>query len=194
MKKTISVSLGRRCFILEEDAYSNLSSYLDSFKADIVRSGNLSVNEVMEDLELRIAELFTERLMGREVVNASIVNGVISQLGMPGGEQFSSNTFSQNNFSDNSYQETPRPTRRLFRDIDMKAIGGVCSGLAHYFNIDVAIVRVAFVVACILGLAGFWVYIIFWIILPQARTPLEKCEMYGLPATPENINRFTYCR
>jgi len=194
MKKTISVSLGRRSFILEEDAYSTLSSYLDSFKADIVRNGNLSANEVMEDLELRIAELFSERLMGREVVNESIVNGVISQLGMPGGEQFSSNASYKSTFSDNNYHEAPRPTRRLFRDIDQKAIGGVCSGLAHYFDIDTAIVRVAFVVACILGLAGLWVYIIFWIILPQAWTPLEKCEMYGLPATPENINRFTYCR
>ena len=80
MKKTVNVAIGGRSFILDEDAYNALSSYLDSFKAGVGQNGR---SEVMDELEMRIADLFRDRLNGREVVDIEIVKGVIAQLGMP---------------------------------------------------------------------------------------------------------------
>ena len=69
-------------------------------------------------------------------------------------------------------------------------LGGVCSGLALYLDIDVVVVRVLFLIALICGTAGFWIYVIIWIVAPEARTAAEKCEMRGLPVSAENMRRF----
>lgn len=69
-------------------------------------------------------------------------------------------------------------------------IGGVCSGLAAYFDIDTVLMRVIAVVALFLGSAGFWIYVILWIAVPKARTASEKLEMRGLPVTAENLRRY----
>ena len=174
MKKTVNVAIGGRSFILDEDAYNALSSYLDSFKSGI---GQASRSEVMDELEMRIADLFKEKLMGREVVDIDIVRSVIAQLGMPDWQ------------AENDSE--PKAVRRLYRDMDHKMIGGVCSGLSLYLNIDVVIIRILFVIALIFGTAGFWIYIVLCIIAPAAKTATEKCEMRGIPATAENIRRFS---
>ncbi len=70
-------------------------------------------------------------------------------------------------------------------------IGGVCSGLSVYLNVDVILMRIIFVVAFILGLSGFWIYVIFCIVVPSAGTAAEKCELRGIPTTAENIRRFS---
>ena len=88
-------------------------------------------------------------------------------------------------------QKMPKAVRRLYRDMDHKMIGGVCSGLSLYLNIDVVIIRILFVIALIFGTAGFWIYIVLCIIAPAAKTATEKCEMRGIPATAENIRRFS---
>ena len=56
--------------------------------------------------------------------------------------------------------------KKLERNQNNKVIGGVCSGLAEYFNIDIALVRVAFVIALLFASFGFWLYVILWIVLP----------------------------
>ena len=183
MKKTVNVAIGGRSFILDEDAYNALVSYLDSFKAGVGVSGR---SEVMDELEMRIADLFREKLRGREVVDIEIVRSVISQLGMP---DWQADNVS-GNYSEPEPQSEVRSPRRLYRDPDNNMLGGVCSGLSLYFNIDVVLVRILFVVALICGTAGFWIYIVLWIIAPAARTAAEKCEMRGIPATAENIRRF----
>lgn len=184
MKKTVNVAIGGRSFILDEDAYNALSSYLDSFKAGVGQNGR---SEVMDELEMRIADLFRDRLNGREVVDIEIVKGVIAQLGMP---DWQSDNVSGSYSAPESQPETRSP-RRLYRDTDNNMLGGVCSGLSLYFNVDVVLVRVLFVIALICGTAGFWIYIVLWIIAPAAKTAAEKCEMRGIPATAENIRRFS---
>ena len=82
-------------------------------------------------------------------------------------------------------------TKKFYRDLDGNMLGGVCSGIATYFNIDVVIVRIIFVVALILGSAGFWVYLVICIIAPAARTATEKCELRGIPPTEENLKQFS---
>lgn len=184
MKKTVNVAIGGRSFILDEDAYNSLASYLDSFKAGV---GQNSRSEVMDELEMRIADLFREKLMGREVVDINMVQSVIDQLGMP---DWQSGADSASDSYSGAETETRRP-RRLYRDLDNNMLGGVCSGMALYFNIDVVLVRVIFIIALLCGTAGFWIYIVLWIIAPAARTAAEKCEMRGIPATAENIRRFS---
>lgn len=80
--------------------------------------------------------------------------------------------------------------KKFFRDTDAGKLGGVCSGLSTYFNIDVTLVRIIFVIALLCGSAGFWAYLLIWLIAPAAKTPEEKCELRGLPPTPENLRKF----
>lgn len=85
----------------------------------------------------------------------------------------------------------PKPVRKFYRDLDGNVLTGVCSGLALYFRIDVVLVRIIFIAAVLLGTAGFWVYLVLFIIAPAARTATEKCELHGLPLTEENLKRFS---
>ena len=81
--------------------------------------------------------------------------------------------------------------KKLYRSKTDKKVAGVCGGLAKYLNIDVTLVRIIFLIALICGSAGFWIYLVLWIVAPEARTAAEKCELRGIPATAENIRRFT---
>lgn len=182
MKKTVNVGLGGRAFTMDEDAYARLSIYLQNFvkKVDAAQS-----KEVMDDLEARIGELFMAELPfeGR-VVSLQIVEKVISQIGMPDG---STDGEFKTNAAPNNQIKTPK---KFYRDVDDHRLGGVCSGLSLYFDIDVTLVRIILFVCLICGGIGFWVYLILWIVAPKAETPAEKCEMRGWPATAENMARF----
>ena len=79
----------------------------------------------------------------------------------------------------------------MFRDPDDKRIGGVCSGMSYYFDVDVTLVRVLFIIALIAGLSGFWIYVILWIAIPEATSAAAKCEMRGIPASAENMRRYS---
>jgi len=187
MKTTISAAVGGYNFIFDNDAFARLSDYLDMFRKSLDPVG---AQEVMDELEMRIADLFKERLGGKEVVDIHIVDSVISQLGLPGGD---------------AYQEENAPAGdraprggfpignggRILRDPDDRRLGGVCSGLAHYLSVDVTLIRILFLLAFVMGTAGFWIYVILWVIVPEAKTAAEKCELHGLEVNAENIRRFT---
>ena len=81
--------------------------------------------------------------------------------------------------------------KKLYLDQDDKKIGGVCSGLALFFGIDVTIIRIIMLVALLCGGCGFWVYLVIWIVAPKAMTPAQKCELRGWPVTAENMAKFT---
>ena len=120
---------------------------------------------------------------------------VIGQLGYPQGystDRSSSARTSPDEQSDNTWND--RPARKLFRDPDNKKLAGVCSGLALFLGVDVVLIRVIFLVAFICGSAGLWIYLVIWIAAPEAKTAAEKCELRGIPATAENIRRFTETR
>ncbi|MGM9786321.1 MAG: PspC domain-containing protein [Candidatus Cryptobacteroides sp.] len=182
MKKTINVAIGGCSFTMDEDAYNALDAYLESFKAALGTGSSCA--EVMDELEARIADLFKSRLEGREVVDITITRNVIDQLGMPDGSSASS-------CRNESCDKGPEPVKKFFRDPDNGKIAGVCSGLSFFLGIDVVLVRILFLVALLCGSAGFWIYVVFWIAAPQANTAAEKCEMRGIPATAENIRKFT---
>ena len=187
MKKVTNACIGGRSFTLDEDAYGRLSAYLEHFRARLTVP-ELQKGEVMDEIEGRIAELFYQEVGdGSRVVSLSLVEKVISTLGMPDGSAETGNTGAS--FSTSSAEPGNAP-KKLYRDKDEKRLGGVCAGLSWYFDVDVTLIRVLMLIALICGTAGFWVYVILWIAVPAADTPARKCEMRGIPATAENMARF----
>jgi phage shock protein PspC (stress-responsive transcriptional regulator) len=186
MKKTINAGIGKRSFVIDEDAYARLDTFLNHFRS---RVNVADKKEVMEDLEERIAELFSaETSDGRTVVDLALVNKVIAEIGMPDGtDEFASS----NAASSASAAAEPKAAKKLFRNPDDKVLGGVCSGLAAYFDTDTVLIRVLFVALLICGTAGFWAYLIFWIVTPVAKTATDRCTMRGLAPTMENLAKFT---
>lgn len=196
MKKTINVAIGGCSFTIDDDAYNTLSIYLDRFKAALDNSSTSS--DVMDELEVRIADLLKGKLGSREVVDMKMAQDVIGALGYPEGYKETESQSDGASGEATGSQDGPdcsrcneRPVRKLFRDPDDKKIAGVCSGLALFLGVDVVLIRIIFLVALLCGSAGGWIYLVIWIAAPEARTAAEKCELRGIPATAENIRRFT---
>ena len=64
--------------------------------------------------------------------------------------------------------------KKLRRNPMNRVIGGVCSGLADFFGVDVALMRIAFVIAFLFASFGFWLYIILWIVLPETQQTIDN--------------------
>lgn len=182
MKKTATVSLGGMIFCFEEDAYLTLEAYLKRLEYNF--RGEPDTQEIMKDIEVRMAEHFREKAPSQEVViTLNEVNRVIEIMGEPTDIGSESNNFQ----SAESTQQ--RTSKRLYRDPDNRVFAGISSGLGYYWNIDPVIIRVLFVILAIWGGGGLLVYIILWIVIPEARTTAEKLEMTGEPVTAENIGK-----
>lgn len=181
MKQITNVAIGGRNFTISNDAYSMLDIWLSSFRSKIEPASQ--ADDVMVEIEERIAELFTEASTAPNyVVDTDLVQKVIRQLGMPDGSD------PQNGTTQTTYE---RPAHRFYRDKEDSKLAGVCSGIAKYFNIDVMLVRVIAVILLFCGGCGLWAYLILWFISPVAVTPKQKCELYGWMPTAENLRRFT---
>ncbi len=197
MKKVMNASIGGAGFLLDEDAFLRLQAYLQAFRERLATgSGQVGyqAGEVMDDLEARIAELFRSEVgVSGRVVDLELTNKVIAQLGMPDGGSFTDGAGSakQEGKGPRPFWEKGELPRKLYRDPCDRMIAGVCSGLAQYFGLDTALIRVLMVVLLVTGTAGFWIYIILWIIAPKAETAAQQCEMRGLPVTAENMARFS---
>lgn len=173
MKKTCTVNIHGVVFNIDEDAYELLSSYIKSIKQQFANESEQ--NEVMADIEERIAELFKERVTASYgVITLADVKHVISVMGNP--SDFSDNTESQE-----------RGTRKFYRNGDDKVLGGVCSGLAVYLNTESWVIRLILILLLLFAGTGLLVYLILWIIVPEAVTPSQKLEMQGKPVTLENL-------
>lgn len=197
MKKVMNASIGGAVFLLDEDAFLRLQAYLQAFRERLATgSGQVGyqAGEVMDDLEARIAELFRSEVgVSGRVVDLELTNKVIAQLGMPDGGSFTDGAGSakQEGKGPRPFWEKGELPRKLYRDPYDRMIAGVCSGLAQYFGLDTALIRVIMLVLLVTGTAGFWIYIILWIIAPKAETAAQQCEMRGLPVTAENMARFS---
>jgi phage shock protein PspC (stress-responsive transcriptional regulator) len=181
MKKTFSVNLGNRVYNIDEDAYLKLSAYLERIEGHF--SDLKEREDIINDIELRISELFSERLgVNKQVVTLADVNEVIRIMGDP-------HEISGSDEEPRNYRENRSGTKRIYRDPDDRMIGGVCSGLAAYTNIDPVIMRLVFVVLLFMGV-GALAYIILWIVVPEARTTAQKLEMRGDSVNASNIGNF----
>ena len=191
MKKTIDINLGGMLFHLDEDAYAMLSAYLEALRRHLAATEGRE--EVLADIEARIAELFSQYAAGSsKVVTVLNVQAAMSTLGQPqdfGTEAEGGSASESSEESSSESSAEPKDRRRLYRDADDKVIGGVCAGFANYFSIDVVVVRVVFLVLGFFTGFGFILYLILWAATPKAVTPAERLAMKGKPATFENIRQ-----
>ena len=178
MKITVSINLGGYSFNIDEDAYAELKRYLKNLEFHF--AGEESSSEILSDIETRMAELFRAKLTGyKQVIDIEDARQVTSVLGTPEDISDNDRPSAREKFSSPGYH-------RMYRDTDHRAIGGVCSGMAAYWNIEIWVVRLVFLILAMMGI-GFLVYFILYIVLPEAKTTAEKIEMKGNPVNIHNI-------
>ncbi len=187
MKKTFSVNLGNRVYHIDEDAYIRLKAYLDRIEGYF--SDQKEREDIINDIEMRLSELFSERMeANRQVITLKDVEDAVKIMGDPqeiaGGKGKTESDHSQN------YYERDSRSRRLYRDPDNRVLGGVCGGLGAYLDVDPVIIRVILVVLFLAAGFGLLIYIIMWIVVPEARTTAQKLEMRGEPVNASNIGNF----
>ncbi len=170
MKQVININFQGRIVPIEVTAYEILKQYIDSLTRHF--DSEEGKEEIINDIESRIGELFQERLKaGATCIIDDDVNAIIKSIGRP--EEFDdkseANTSGYQKADEQNNNYTNSNTRkRLFRDENHKLVGGVCSGIANYFDIDIAIVRIVFAILLLSFGIGFIPYIIFWIAVPSS--------------------------
>ena len=183
MNKTININLGGTFFHIDENAYSQLRSYLEAVRAAL--SPEDSIAEIMDDIEARIAELFNESMSHKDqVITLERVQEVIEIMGQP--EAFDPDR----DESEESSQSQIKTPRQLFRDQENKYLGGVASGLGHYLGIDCVWVRLIWLLLFFFSSGTFFmIYILFWILVPAAKSTSDKLKMKGEPINVSNIEK-----
>ncbi len=184
MNKTVNINLANVLFHIDEDAYTKMRRYLESVKRSFANTPGS--DEILADIEARIAELFHEKLADeRQVITEKEVDEVISIMGQPEDYMVDEDIF----------EDEPRPrkerskSKKLYRDIETKYIGGVCSGLEHYLGFDALWIRIIFLLLGVFTGFGFIAYILLWILVPEAATTSQKLDMKGEAVNISNIER-----
>lgn len=187
MNKTVNINLANTFFHIDEEAYAKLRRYLESIKKSF--SGTPGSDEIIADIEARIAELFSESMENdRQVITMKEVDDMIAVMGQPEDYHVDEDLFEEPQTE--SEQTTTRRSKKLFRDWDNKYIGGVSSGLQHYLGIDALWIRILFLLLAIFGSGfGLILYVILWILVPEATTTAEKLDMRGEPINISNIEK-----
>lgn len=183
MNTTKNISMGGYAFIVEEDAFARLRAYTGAVKRNL--EGSPGADEIMDDIEVRIAEILRENMAGREVVKNEDVSVVISRMGEPDVYVQDRSGESKRSHAETADMESGE--RRLHRDPDNKILGGVCGGLGAYMSVDPIWFRLAFALTFWFYSTGFWVYLILWIIMPVAKTRIQKLQMRGKRPDLKNI-------
>ncbi|HLF51719.1 PspC domain-containing protein [Flavobacterium sp.] len=183
MNKTVNINLGGMFFHIDEDAYQKMTRYFDAIKRSLSNSGGQ--DEIIKDIEMRIGELITEKhTSDKQVINIKEVDEIITVMGQPEDYRIDGDeTDALTNYT------APRRTKKLYRDTEKGMIGGVATGLGHYFGIDSIWIKIAFILFTWLGGTGIIAYLILWIVTPEAVTTSEKLEMTGEPVTISNIEK-----
>ena len=181
MNRTLTINIGGLVFHIEEQAYQRLDQYIKAIRRSIAIEEQ---DEVVQDIELRIAEIFNSKITAtNQVITSEDVDEVIQIMGRP--EDYSID-------DENNYQHTEQTyyrEKKLFRDTDNRILGGVLAGLAHYFKIDTIWVRLIFIFLVFFYGTGILLYFVLWIIIPSAKTTSEKLDMMGEPVNIETIER-----
>ena len=200
MDKTKNISLGGFSFLIEENAYTALSQYLAEVRQHLQH--NSDRDEIIFDVEQRMAELLKDRTANREVIMHQDVLYLIEVLGKPEQYVEDEEADKATNAAPEASAQAFSTNKPLYRDIDDCKIGGVLSGMAHYFNISPTMLRIAFAVCLILSfvVSYRWIflfngvswaiiilYILLWMIVPAAVTTAQKLEMQGAAVTLDSL-------
>lgn len=198
MDKTHNISLGGMAFLIDDNAYSSLKNYLNQIRFSLNNASG--IDEIISDVEYRMAELLRERLMSREVVNQTDVDYLIGVMGKPEdyySEEFLDDDEASSTNKAYSHAYSGRTSKKLFRDPDDKMLGGVCSGIGHYTGIDATWVRIITVILLFVdpiffsvGGTIFIAYFILWLVVPEAKTTSDKLQMRGEPVNFDSIKDF----
>ena len=191
MKTTENISLAGYAFTIETDAYEMLTAYLSEIHESF--SDDEYAEEIVADIEERIAELLKEKCVGGMTVNTQTIDDIRRRIGDP------------KDLAHNDSESVEEPTKtgtekskRLYRNLDEKVLGGVCSGLGEYFGIDKVLFRLAFIILSFISIFGspiptfiipLLAYSGLWIAMPAARTNEQKREMKGRPVNLENYRQ-----
>jgi len=175
MKQVININFQGRVVPIEVSAFDLLKNYTESLSRHFANEEGK--DEIINDIESRIGELFQERLTkGATCITDDDVNAIIKSMGRP--EEFEAMDDTQSSASSASaasesnqqqHTATQPGSKKLYRDENDKVLGGVCSGLANYFNLDVVVTRIIFVILLFSGI-GFLTYIIMWVAVPSSAT------------------------
>ncbi|GGD84451.1 PspC domain-containing protein [Planktosalinus lacus] len=190
MNKTVNINLAGTFFHIDEDAFGKLNRYLSAIKRSF--SDPQGRDEIIKDIEARIAELFSEKLDShKQVITMKELDEVIAIMGQPEDYAVDEEIFTDKNYdSAKSESQSTKAHKKLFRDPDNKYIGGVSSGLGHYIGLDAIWIRLIWILLTIFSSGTFiLIYIIFWILVPEAVTTADKLTMRGEPVNISNIEK-----
>ena len=184
MKKTFTINISGTVFHIDDDAHEKLNNYLNKLTKHF--GNDPDAKEIVQDIESRISELFSQKLKGgSEVITIELVDEIIQIMGTP-------ESFSETKEEKDEEQKIVVPRARgkkLYRDPDHRVLGGVCSGLGAYFDIDLVFIRLIFVLLLFLGAGGFFIYVILWIVVPKAHNIAQRLEMKGEEVNVSNISK-----
>ncbi|SDR65556.1 PspC domain-containing protein [Christiangramia echinicola] len=186
MNKTVNINLAGTFFHIDEDAYARLQRYLEAIRHSF--SNTQGRDEIISDIEARIAELFNEKVKNdRQVISIKEVEEVITIMGQPEDYMVDEEIFED---EPKRTKSTKTVGKQLFRDTENGHIGGVSSGLGHYLGIEAIWVRLLWVLLTIFSSGAFvLIYIAFWIFVPEAKTTADKLAMRGEEVTVSNIEK-----
>ena len=179
MNKTVNIHLAQTLFSLDEKAYAILKEYLDQLERLFQKTEG--GKDILEDIEIRIAELFSEiKKDPLYVISVEEVNQVIETLGAP-------EDLAQEEENENEHTQH-LGAKKLFRDPDDRFIGGVAGGLSHYIGLDSVWIRLILILLVLSSVGGvIFVYILLWVLVPEAKTTADKLKMKGQPVNVSNI-------
>src|SRR5690554_4878660 len=183
MNKTVTINIAGLVFHIDEDAYNKLDSYINAVRNSIQQDDK---DEILEDIEARVAELFSDRINQQSgVIRMNHVDEIIEIMGKPEDYIIEEE---EKEIKEEQFTSSNNP-KKIYRDGDRRVFGGVCAGLGHYLNVDVVWIRIIFVLLFFLYGLSTLVYFILWIIIPKARTVADVLEMKGEPVNISNIEK-----
>ena len=206
MNEIKKCSIAGVSFTLELDAYETLSQYLQSLRDTY--HDDPDGEEILADIEARIAELILSTQPLDAIIAKPLINNIIKQMGS--AAEIDEEATERHAETEDQWGN-PRIPRRLYRDLDNGKLGGVCAGIASYFDIDPAWVRLAAFAPLLLtpiigsmnflhaliplssNLFGFVVlgYLIMWFAIPAASSARQRLEMRGERITADSIRANT---
>lgn len=180
MKKNITINLFGALYNIDEDAYDLLFRYQEDMKRYF--AGREGGEEIADDIEHRVAELMAElKASGVEAITIEHIEAIIRRIGSP--EQLDGDAE-----EDDAQPRMEKSRKKLFRNPDDRKLAGVLSGMAAYFGVDPMALRlIALVLIFVTKGVGLLVYLICWLIIPEAKTPEDKLRMRGEPVNMESL-------
>jgi len=186
MNEITKIHLGRTAFTIAVDAHRELRRYLDAIKKQV----GPKHQEVLEEVELRMAELLTEKgITAEKVVVAKDITYLKEQLGSP--SDFEDEDGDEDEPADKAPDtgDETKP-RRLFRDPRDQILGGVASGLGSFFGIDPWIFRIIFIAMTFAGASGVLIYLVLWLLVPKAQSNSDFLQMKGKSVTVDALTDY----